>query len=112
MAIDDNALPYTLLSLNRYARVMGIDPAHFNGLASATIFPLVNKCSDIWFRWDWQASDSVSWESLAQQIKIAEDDIKAYCRYSPAPDYEAVDNRPWPSHHRHDIYAYGFGANN
>lgn len=108
--IDENALPYTLLSLNRYAKIMQIDPAHFNGVASATIFPLENKCSDIWFRWDWQASDSVSWESLAQQIKIAEDDIKAYLRFSPAPDWEAVDVRPWERYHRKELYGLGYDS--
>lgn len=110
MTIDSDALPYTHLSLNRYAKIMQIDPAHFNQLASATIFPLDNKCSDIWFRYDWQASDSVSWESLAQQIKIAEDDIKAYCRYSCAPDWEAKDVRPWPNNYRHDLYGFGWGS--
>lgn len=108
--MDDNALPYTLLSLNRYARIMQINPAHFNGLVSSTIFPLQNSCSDLWFRYDWQANDSVSWESLAQQIKIAEDDIKAYCRYSPAPDWEAKDVRPWPAGHRRDWYTFGWDA--
>lgn len=101
-------LPYTLLSLNRYARIMQVNPAHFNGLVSSTIFPLENRCSDLWFRYDWQANDSVSWESLAQQIKIAEDDVKAYCRYSPAPDWEAQDVRPWPAGHRHDMYTFGW----
>lgn len=105
--IDDNALPYTHLSLNAYARIMQIDPAHFNGLVSSSIFPLDNKCSDIWPRYDWQAGDSVSWESLALGIKEAEDDIKAYMRYSVAPDWEVSDPRPWPKYHRRDSYALG-----
>lgn len=102
--IDDAALPVTLLSLNRYAKIMQINPAHFNNLSSPTIFPLENRCSDLWFRYDWQATDSVSWESLAQQIAGAEAEIKAYTRYSPAPDWEK-DVRPWSTYHRHDISA-------
>lgn len=97
-------LPYTLLSPNRYAKIMQITPAHFNGLASASIFPLTNRCSDVWQRYDWQSPDSVSLESLALAIQEAENEIKAYIRYSVAPDWEVKDVRPWPRYHRRDAY--------
>lgn len=102
-------LQYTHLSPNRYAKLLQINPAHFNGLASATIFPLENRCSDVWFRYDWQATDSISWESLVQQIAEAEADIKDYLRYSVAPDWEVKDPRPWQAHHNR--LAYGGGIN-
>lgn len=102
-------LAYTHLSLNRYAKIMQISPAHFNGLASATIFPLTNRCSDVWKRYDWQSPDSVSWESLNQAILEAERNIKDYLRYSVAPEW-TVELLQWPSIHRRDSYAVVLNA--
>lgn len=101
-------LPYTLLSLNRYARIMQINPAHFNGLASPTIFPLTNRCSDVWMRYDWQSPDSVSLESLALSIQGAENDIKKYMHYSVGPDWQVKDIRPWPTYHRRDALRFPY----
>ena len=40
----------TLLSLDRFAKMFGINPVHFSGAGGSDIFPLKDGCSDVWFQ--------------------------------------------------------------
>lgn len=101
----------TLLSLDRYARIMGINPVHFNGaVGTATIFPLRGGCSDVWFQRSYQASDRVSREDLAAAIASAEEDIATYLGYWPAPVWISREMHPYPRHHRPDIFDRGLNT--
>ena len=63
----------TLLSLDRYAKVMGINPAHFNGGANAAIFPVKsNRCQDIIPQYGWQYSDHTGREDIGEAIAVAD----------------------------------------
>ena len=84
----------TLLSLDRYCTIMGINPVHFNGggsvsLASGkTLFPIENASNLVWPQFNWQNHDQVSRDELAVAILNAESEIKSYIGFSVAPDWE------------------------
>lgn len=106
----------TLLSLDRYAQIMGINPVHFNRGSSDnsdnTVFPLSgNNCNDLWAKYSWQNADSVSWEELAVEIANAEDEIASIIGYYPAPKWIAQEVTPFERHHRRDLWRfYGRGV--
>lgn len=110
----------TLLSLDRYAKILGIAPPHFNGATpsgtSPVVFPLNGQCSNIWPQFSWQNADQVSREDLARVIRNAEMDIRRELGYSVAPEWIAQDVKPWPRAARpewgsyvHNISGYGPG---
>lgn len=80
----------TLLSLDRFAKILGAHPLHWNGivhdLAPAT------TCGQPILQYDWQVVDGISRESIAHAIKDAEDRISQYLGYKPLPVFE-IDER-------------------
>lgn len=90
-------LPYTLLSLPRYARIMGINPVHFAGAVGLSVWPLRNNhCSDVWVRESWQYSDHIGHRDLAQAIYDAEWEIARILGYHPAPRWIAKEMHRFP----------------
>ncbi len=96
----------TLLSLDRYAKIMGINPAHFNtgSAVSLGIFPTNAQCSGLWWQYAWQHADQVSREDLARAIYDAEQDIKRAMGFSPAPNWEAKELHKFDQHYRRDAF--------
>ena len=91
----------TLLSLDRYASIMGIVPAHFNGAyapssGSTGVFPISQGCKDVWYQHAWQRFDALSREDLAIAIYDAEKDIEAELGYSPGPKWVTNEVHPYP----------------
>lgn len=107
----------TLLALDRFAKILGINPMHFNGgIAPSGAMPLYsNACSDIWFQHPWQQSDGVSREELAQEIAAAEAEIVEVLGYWVAPVWIEEENVRYPQYHRQEFVSYdmkdsrGFG---
>ena len=99
----------TLLSLDRWARIMGVSPVHFNGGDgnSINIFPLRKNCNDFWPQYDWQYNDRLSREDLARAIESAEQDIARAVGYFPAPTWIAQETHRYPRHHRRDVWQFG-----
>lgn len=98
--------PYTLLSLERWRQISGINPMHFWGGAGETYFPNVNQCDDVFYNFYWQNENNVSREEIARAIQQAESDITGVLGYSPAPHWvEEVVN--YPQHHRRDVMEWG-----
>ena len=102
-------IPHTLLSLPRFARMVGIAPLHFAGATAASInpavFPTGSACGDVWPRYDWQKSDQVSHESLAYAIKDAEESLAREVGYFPAPMWIAGEEVMYPrDFYREGIY--------
>lgn len=97
-------LPYTLLSLPRYADILGINPVHFQRGTAQTIFPVDNKCTDLWPRYSWQYSDHISHEDLARAIYDAEQDIARELGWYPAPWFISEEIQQYPRHHRPDVF--------
>ena len=95
-------IPYTLLSLPRYARIMGINPVHFAGAVGTSVWTTNTGCSNVWPRYSWQDADKVAHYELALEIKQAEDDIAAYLGYFPAPRWTSAEMHKYPKFHRHD----------
>ncbi len=80
--------PYTLLSIFRYAKIMGLTPLTFAGAATPSLNPMVmpiEGCSALWAKYDWQIHDQVSKMQLAEAIYQAEYEISQALGYWPAP---------------------------
>lgn len=94
----------TWLSLDRYAHIMQLHPAFFNGVYS-TVFPLgTGGCSEIWMQYAWQEGGKVSREDIAQAIQDAERRISAYLGYNLLPDWVADERQRTTRPGRPDLY--------
>jgi len=100
-------IPYTLLSLPRYARIMGINPVHFQGAYADNVWGITDNCLDLWTSRSWQESDTVSRYDLALAIRSAEDDIAKYLGYYPAPKWTSAEMHRYPKYHRPDSMSGG-----
>jgi len=52
-------IPWTILSLPRFARIMGLPPMRFFRGMTPGIDPMLfadSGCDDLWFKYDWQDS--------------------------------------------------------
>lgn len=100
----------TWLSIDRYARVMGIAPMPFNS-ATATnsdgdfVFTGGGSCNEFWYQHDWQDHDRVSREQLAITIKQCEDELMEAVGYPLAPTWIVEEAHRYPRHHRRDGFA-------
>jgi hypothetical protein len=98
----------TLLSLDRFAKIMGINPAHFNQGYADAVFPVKsNRCEDVWPQESWHYSDHVGREDLAREISKAESDIADVVGFWPAPKWIAQEVHQFPRHHRPDVIRAG-----
>lgn len=82
----------TLLSLDRFASVIGLHPLHFNqvtvdGLAPAT------TCGQPIFQYAWQRAAAVGREELAEAIATAENNIALAVGYKLLPTWEASEQQ-------------------
>jgi hypothetical protein len=73
----------TLLSLDRWAKILGLEPRHFNQV-STDLRPTEN-CGDVWLQYAWQAADRVGRDDVAQAIAQAESDIIDALGFYPLP---------------------------
>jgi hypothetical protein len=97
----------TLLSLDRYAKILGINPAHFNSVAGTNVMPVTGSCHHLWFQHAWQNTEAVSREDVAQAIANAEWEIAELLGYHPAPRYIAKEMHVYPHHHRREVLGLG-----
>ncbi len=91
--------PYTLLSIYRYARIMGITPLHFAGASTPGLSPQVmpiEGCGGFWAKYDWQIHDQVSKMQLAEAIYQAEYEISQALGYWPAPKWTSEETQIYP----------------
>lgn len=95
----------THLSLDEYARVMGLDPMHFSGGAS-NIRP-EPTCSDVWFQYDWQNPKIVSREQIQWRIWEAERDIADAIGYWVAPRWIEDEKIKYDRPYRRDVFGLG-----
>ncbi len=99
----------TLLSLDRFASIFGINPVHFNGGDgdSIAIFKLQGTCNDFWPQYNWQYNDRLSREELARAIYSAEEDLARVLGYYPAPQWIAQEVHKFDRHYRRDLWSSG-----
>jgi hypothetical protein len=94
----------TLLPLDEFARILGIDPWSFNQMR----YPAAKgaQCSDVIFQHPWQ-EDHLSREEIAQAIADAEQMLADELRYWPAPKYQAGEVVQYPRQRTlHDVGVY------
>lgn len=77
----------TKLPIDRWARLMGINPVHFNQ-CYVPGQELNQICGSSWFQHDWQYADRVSRDQLADVIRQAEENIEAFLGYRLMPTWE------------------------
>ena len=77
------------LSLDRWARIMGISPLHFNGIQTRE----PGVCAAIWFQYEWQTADRVSREEVARAIAEAEQQIERHVGYRLLPSWEREEHQ-------------------
>ena len=94
-------IPYTWLSLARYATIMGISPAHFWGGFGQTVWPNTT-CSKVYPRHTWQSSDRVSREGIANAIRNAEEEIADLLGFPLAPTWVYDEPHPYEQVWRRD----------
>lgn len=92
----------TLLSLDRFARIMGVNPVHFAGAFADNYWPFQGACNEVWPQYSWQSEQLVSREELAREIAVAERDVMRILGYPPAPMWISAENHGWP----HAVNAY------
>lgn len=90
-----NASTPTLLPLDQYAAILGIDPRHFNQVYTAD-FPVQGACDSVWFQYAWQDPDKASREDLARAIAQAERLIAHYIGFWPAPTWISGEIQRYP----------------
>lgn len=96
----------TLLSLDSFAKVLSINPVHFNGAEGGTTFPLSGSCSDVWPQYTWQTEEEIiGREELAQAIHDAEMDIAQVLGYTVAPAWVAQEVHTYPRFYRPEYLA-------
>jgi len=89
----------TLLSLDHYAEILGLDPRHFNQLR-CNAFPVVSHCESIWYQHDWMDKGKASREGLARAIAQAEQMILNETEFSPAPQWFEAEKHIYPRQDR------------
>lgn len=93
---------FTLLSLNKYAKIMHLDPLAF-AQGETAVRPADASCRDVWFQYDWQNQQIASREHVADKIAGAELDIAEQLGYWPAPLWIADERIPYPRTHPPEI---------
>lgn len=79
----------TLLPLDRFARIIGYHPLHFNQVYVDTndLAPVVT-CANPMLQYPWQNSDSTGREDIAQAIAEAEMQLATWLGFNVAPTWE------------------------
>lgn len=103
---------YTLLPLDIYAQIMGLNPLHFNGgrLPGITQEPFtITAASDwserpIWHQFGWQHTKNISRDVLARTIQQAEFDVARFLGYWPAPAWTSQEVHTYPRPYRPEFY--------
>ena len=89
--------PRTLLPIDRWAQIIGLDPRHFRQVTTSVDPP--STCAQVWKQYSWQEADQVGRYDVADAIQQAEKAIAQRLNYKLLPTWE-VDERiqtPKPS---------------
>lgn len=100
----------TLLSLDRFAEILGMNPAHFNQAASVDVMPVLKNCPDVFFQQAWQDVDTVARDDIARTIDTVEEEMAEVLGFYPAPKFIEKEIHQFPRHYRPDI-GHGHGIN-
>lgn len=98
--------PHNLLPLDEWRAAIGYHPLHFWGLANDDTAP-DSSCNSVVREYAWQSADAVGRAEIRQSIQNAEEIMRKYLRYSPAPHsvVETIDFPRYPDG-RFDVLGY------
>lgn len=94
----------TWLPLDEFARIIGLSPLAFNQL---TPISKNNVCGDIFFQFDWQHSDRVGRDTIAQAIFDAEQEMAREAGFNLMPDWTVAERLQYPSPSVPELYGTG-----
>lgn len=86
----------TLLSLDGFAKYVGVNPVHFAGAKADSMWDPQGACQLIWPQHPWQGSRVISREEVAQVLHSAEAEVARVLGYAPAPRFEEAEEHVWP----------------
>lgn len=103
---------HTLLPLDTYAQIMGLNPLHFNGARLPDIVkePFTTTTATdwserpIWHQFSWQDTNNISRDVLARTIQQAEFDVARFLGYWPAPMWTSQEVHMYPRPYRPEQY--------
>lgn len=98
----------TWLPLDEFARIIGLSPLAFNQLSS-DLMPN-NVCGDIFFQYDWQHSDRIGRDTIAQAIHDAEQAMAAEAGFNLMPDWTIAERLPYPKPSNPENYGTGINV--
>jgi hypothetical protein len=98
----------TILPLDRFAAIIGLNPAHFNGAAGGSIMPSSGSCGMVIHQYDWQAVDRVSRETIARAIRDSERELASQLGFWPGPKYEVEEVYRFPKPYRRELRGSGY----
>lgn len=93
----------TLLPLDRFARVVGIHPLHFNQVEVANLAPTTD-CGGVYLQHSWQSADGVGREEIAQAIAQAEEQLARELRFDLMPVYNTDERQYIPRPYLPEMY--------
>lgn len=80
----------TKLDLNTWAKIVGINPLHFNQVAFTPSDQSPNgRCNQVLFQYNWQDSDKIGRDDISRGIAEAEELIERYLQFRLIPSWEA-----------------------
>lgn len=97
----------TRLPLAEWARLIGIHPAHFEGIEYTPNGRSPSLCAEPLFQYSWQESDRSGREEIAQAIAEAERMIEQELGYHLIPTWDREEWQPYPRHHIPEVSAFG-----
>jgi len=95
-------LPRTLLPLDRWAQIVGLDPRHFRQVT--TTKKPVTSCTKVWKQYSWQESDQVGRYDVADAIQQAEKIFAQYLGYKLLPTWEYAERQRTPKPATPELY--------
>lgn len=99
------ASTYTLLPLDSWAAIMGIDRFEFNQIGTDLPVAKQNACQRVFFQYAWQ-KDYLSREEVAQAIADAERMMAEQLRFYPAPKYFIGEIVQYPRPYQRNLFGY------
>lgn len=85
----------TLMSLEQYCDILGVNPVHFHQ-AFAARFPESAGCGAVWYQKDYYHPGRASREELARCLAQAEAMIADLVGFWPAPRWEVAESHAYP----------------
>ncbi len=87
-------LPRTLLPIDRWAEIIGMDPRHFRQVTTSQTPQ--RTCAKVWKQYSWQEADAVGRFDVADAIQQAEKTIAQNLGYKLLPTWEEAERHRTP----------------